>query len=57
MSSKVHVYQDCFVLLYLNTGADPETLLTGGLSYGTIFSIIDGINCSRKPCFISFSVQ
>ena len=49
------------------TGADPETLLTGGgLSYGAIFSIIDGTNCSPKAVlacrsvnlvFISFSVQ
>ena len=34
------------------TGVDLETLLTGrgrGLSYGAIFSIIDGINC--KPYF------
>jgi hypothetical protein len=49
-------------------GADPETLLTwgGGLSYGAIFSIIDGTNCSPKAVlacrsvnlvFISFSVQ
>ena len=30
------------------TGADPETLLTGGLSYGAIFSIIDGTNCSPE---------
>jgi hypothetical protein len=28
--------------------ADPETPLTGGLSYGAIFSIIDGTNCSPK---------
>ena len=48
------------------SGADPETLLTGGLSYGAIFSIIDGTNCSPKAVlacrsvnlvFISFSVQ
>ena len=50
------------------TGADPETLLMrgGGLSYGAIFSIIDGTNCSPKAVlacrsvnlvFISFSVQ
>ena len=49
------------------TGADPETLLTGGwLSYGAIFSIIDGTNCSPKAVlvcrsvnlvFISFSIQ
>ena len=47
-------------------GADPETLLTWGLSYGAIFSIIDGTNCSPKAVltcrsvnlvFISFSVQ
>ena len=47
-------------------GADPETLLTGGLRYGAIFSIIDGTNCSPKAVlawrsvnlvFISFSVQ
>ena len=47
-------------------GADPETLLTGGLSYGAIFSIIDGANCSPKAVlafrsvnlvFISFIVQ
>ena len=52
-------------------GADPETLLTGGgggggLSYGAIFSIIDGTNCSPKAVlacrsvslvFISFSIQ
>jgi hypothetical protein len=46
--------------------ADPETLLTGGLSYGAIFSIIDGTNCCPKAflacrsvnlVFISFSVQ
>ena len=46
-------------------GADPETLLTGGFSYGAIFSIIDGTNCSPKAVlacrsvnlgFISFSV-
>jgi hypothetical protein len=35
-------------IVYYNTGADPETLLTGGLSYGAIFSIIDGTNCSPK---------
>jgi hypothetical protein len=29
-------------------GADPETLLMGGLRYGVIFSIIDGTNCSPK---------
>jgi hypothetical protein len=31
-------------------GADPETLLTGegGLSYGAIFSIIDGTNSNPK---------
>ena len=45
------------------SGADPETMLTGG---GAIFSIIDGTNCSPKAVlacksvnlvFISFSVQ
>ena len=46
-------------------GADPETL-DEGLSYGAIFSIIDGTNCSPKAvlactfrsvnlAFISFS--
>jgi hypothetical protein len=31
-----------------HSGADPETLLTGGrLSFGAIFSIIDGTNCSQ----------
>ena len=48
-----------------NTGADQETLLTGGgLSYVAIFLMIDGTNCSPKPAlecrlvnlvFISFS--
>ena len=49
-----------------HSGADPETLLMGGLSYGAIFSIIDGTNCSPKAVlacrsvnlvFISFRVQ
>ena len=50
-----------------NSGVGPESLLTGrGLSYGAIFSIIDGTNCSPKAVlacrsvnlvFISFSVQ
>jgi hypothetical protein len=53
-------------ILYFNTGADPETVLTGGLRYGAIFSIIDGTNCSPNTVlacrsvnlvFISFSVQ
>ena len=55
-------------MLQHTSGADPETLLTGGggLSYGAIFSIIDGTNCSPKAVlacrsvnlvFISFSVQ
>ena len=49
------------------TGADPETVDgVGGLSYGAIFSIIDGTNCSPKAVlacrsvslvFISFSIQ
>ena len=48
------------------SGVDPETLLTGGLSYGAIFSIIDGTNYSQSGSgvcrsvnlvFISFSVQ
>jgi hypothetical protein len=36
-------------------GADPEILLTGGgrgLSYGEIFSIIDGTNCSPKAVLV-----
>ena len=54
-------------LSLLYTGADSETLLTGGgLSYGAIFSKIDGTNCSPKAVlacrsvnlvFISFTVQ
>ena len=57
----------CTVYILATTGADPETLLTGGgLSCGAIFSIIDGTNCSPKAflacrsvnlVFISFSVQ
>ena len=53
--------------IILTSGADPETLLKGeGLSYGVIFSIIDGTNCSPKAVlacrsvilvFISFSIQ
>ena len=52
--------------LYIKPGVDPETLLTGGFSYGTIFSIIDGTNCRPRAVlacrsvnlvFISFSVQ
>ena len=39
------------------TGADPETLLTGGLSYGAIFSIIDGTNCSPKAVLVCRSVN
>ena len=48
-----------------SSGADPETV-DGQLSYGAIFSIIDGTNCSSKAvlacrsvnlAFISFSVQ
>jgi hypothetical protein len=53
-------------IFMLRSGVDPETLLTGGLSYGAIFSIIDGTNCSPKAVlacrsvnlvFISFGVQ
>ena len=36
----------------IKPGADPETLLTRGLSYGAIFSIIDGTNCSRKAVLV-----
>jgi hypothetical protein len=52
--------------IILTSGADPETLLTGGLSYGAIFSIIDGTNYTQSGSggcrsvnlvFISFSVQ
>ena len=51
--------------IILTSGADPETLLKG-VSYGAIFSIFDGTNCSPKAVlacrsvnlvFISFSVQ
>jgi hypothetical protein len=30
----------CELKLYMKPGVDPETLLTGGFSYGTIFSIV-----------------
>ena len=42
------LYQTESYSLHVMSGADPETLLTGGLSYGAIFSIIDGTNCSPK---------
>jgi hypothetical protein len=57
---RINVYKN------IKPGADAETLLTGELSYGAIFSIIDGTNCSPKAVlacrsvnlvFISFSVQ
>ena len=40
-------------------GADPETLLMrgGGLSYGAIFSIIDGTNCSPRAVLACRSVN
>ena len=43
--------------IILTSGADPETLLTGVLSYGAIFSIIDGTNCSPKAVLASRSVN
>jgi hypothetical protein len=30
--------------LYMKPGVDPETLLTGGFSYGTIFSNVEQFN-------------
>jgi hypothetical protein len=36
---------------------DPETLLTGVLSYGAIFSIIDGTNCCPKAFLACRSVN
>jgi hypothetical protein len=64
MALALRVYERGIIKAY--SGADPETLLMGGLSYGAIFSIIDGTNCSPRAVlacrsvnlvFISFSVQ
>ena len=53
-------------IIDVTAGADPETLVTGGLRYGAIFSITDGTNCSPKAVLawrsvnfvsISFNVQ
>jgi hypothetical protein len=44
-------------LARFQTGADPETLLMGGLSYGAIFSTIDGTNCSPKAVLTCRSVN
>jgi hypothetical protein len=51
-----------YIFLFINndfalaivSGADPEILLTvtGWLSYGEIFSIIDGTNCSPKAVLV-----
>jgi hypothetical protein len=38
-------------------GADPETLLMGRLSYGAIFSIIDGTNCSPKAVLTNLRIH
>ena len=43
--------------IILTSGADPETLLTGVLSYGAIFSIIDGTNCSPKAVLACRSIN
>jgi hypothetical protein len=40
-----------------HSGVDPETLLMGGLSYGAIFSMIDGTNCRPKAVLACRSVQ
>ena len=61
-----HDIQMNIKIVLISSGADPETLLTGQLIYGAIFSIIDGTNCSPKAVlvcrsvnlvFISFSAQ
>jgi len=40
----------------LQAGADPDSF-DGGLSYGAIFSIIDGTNCSPKVVLVCRSVN
>ena len=39
------------------SGADPETLLTGGGGSGAMFSIIDATNCSPKTVLACRSVN
>ena len=65
-TNKLYIFQQCTCTYAVYQGRIQRLCWRGGLSYGAIFSIIDGTNCSPKAVlacrsvnlvFISFSVH